>query len=163
MRLGIIADTHDRLPAIEEAVKFFNAVALDCVVHAGDFIAPFTARKFAALKHPLIGVYGNNDGERQGLAAAYGGFASLHDGPYSFERGGVRIAVTHAPDKVEQLLADHEVVIYGHTHETEVRRAGRSVLVNPGECCGYLTGCSTVAIIDLRSLKVSLTKLTVKG
>lgn len=41
MRIGILSDTHDNLPAIKRAVDFFNQQKVQFVLHAGDFIAPF--------------------------------------------------------------------------------------------------------------------------
>ena len=65
MLVGLIADTHDRLPYIEKAVKRLNEENVELVLHAGDYVAPFTATKFKELKADLIGVYGNNDGDKQ--------------------------------------------------------------------------------------------------
>ena len=67
MLLGIIADTHDNLDAIENAVDIFNREKVDLVIHAGDFVAPFTVRKFRGLDCKFIGIFGNNDGEKEGL------------------------------------------------------------------------------------------------
>ena len=39
MKIGIIADTHDNLPAIRLAVDFFNKSDVDAVFHCGDIAA----------------------------------------------------------------------------------------------------------------------------
>ena len=62
MLVGIMADTHDNVPAIEQAVLFFNQKKVAFVVHAGDFIAPFSLKPLENLRCPWIGVFGNNDG-----------------------------------------------------------------------------------------------------
>jgi putative phosphoesterase len=41
-----------------------------------------------------------------------------------------------------------DVVVHGHTHNAEVYRKGKTLVVNPGEVCGYLSGKSTVTIFD---------------
>jgi len=65
---------------------------------------------------------------------------------------GTRLVVVHEADFVEDLAQSgrHDVVIYGHTHEHDVHTDG-ALVINPGEVCGYLTGRSTVVVLDLKS------------
>jgi putative phosphoesterase len=42
----------------------------------------------------------------------------------------------------------YDVVIYGHTHERVFEEVDDVLVINPGECCGYLTGNPTVVILD---------------
>ena len=65
MIVGLVSDTHDCLPLIDEAVKRLNEMNIELVLHAGDYISPFVASHFKPLKAPLIGVFGNNDGDRE--------------------------------------------------------------------------------------------------
>ncbi len=58
MRVGIIADSHDRLPAIAELMKRFNERGIDLVLHAGDFCAPFALRPFRDAQVPLAEMFG---------------------------------------------------------------------------------------------------------
>ena len=44
------------------------------------------------------------------------------------------------------------LIIYGHTHEKQIKKEENTLIVNPGECCGYLTGNPTIAIVDLDTL-----------
>ncbi|MCM8780547.1 MAG: metallophosphoesterase family protein, partial [Candidatus Omnitrophica bacterium] len=68
MRIGIISDTHDNLPKIDSAVEYFNRQRVGFVLHAGDFVAPFAVAKLKKLDCDWAGVFGNNDGEREGLS-----------------------------------------------------------------------------------------------
>ncbi|RLI45996.1 YfcE family phosphodiesterase, partial [Candidatus Bathyarchaeota archaeon] len=43
MLIGIMADTHDRLPLLDKAVKRLNEEKVKLVLHAGDYVAPFVA------------------------------------------------------------------------------------------------------------------------
>jgi putative phosphoesterase len=52
-----------------------------------------------------------------------------------------------------------DVVVHGHTHKAEVRKFGATLVVNPGEACGYLTGKPTIAVIDTSSRDVELLSL----
>jgi len=157
--LGIISDTHDNRPLIGKAVEIFNSRGVGLVVHAGDFIAPFVARDFRALKCPLVGAFGNNDGERKGLLRAFEGIGEIHQGPHTFAHEGRRIAVMHEPDRLEEFLKpEYDLVVYGHTHKAEVRE-GRPLVVNPGEVGGWLYGRSTVVILDLDDMRAEVIEL----
>ena len=63
--IGIISDTHDNLPLITRAVRKFNRYQVDLVLHAGDYVSPFTIPCFKTLEARFIGVYGNNCAERE--------------------------------------------------------------------------------------------------
>ena len=67
MRIGIMSDTHDNLPLIRRAVDRMNEEEVDLVLHAGDFVSPFVIPALSDLEAPLIGVWGNNDGDRPHL------------------------------------------------------------------------------------------------
>jgi len=161
MLLGIMADSHDNLPKIERAVSFFNQKGVKLVLHAGDFIAPFVARKLKDLNCPLVGVFGNNDGEKKGLGDKIASInGEVHTPPYSFERKGKNILLVHDPEMLKGMdLFSFDLVIYGHTHEEEIKKEGQRIILNPGECGGWLTGRSTVALVDLKSMEVSINTL----
>jgi putative phosphoesterase len=53
----------------------------------------------------------------------------------------------------------YDVVVRGHDHRAEATRCGKTLLVNPGEIWGYLTGLSSVAILDTTSLDVKFIEL----
>ena len=156
MRIGIMSDTHDNLPAIRKAVEFLNARPVDLAIHAGDYVAPFVANELKNLKAPLKGVFGNNDGERKGLYEALG----IYDEILEVDADGMRIAVTHGTDeRIVRALARsrlYDVVVVGHTHHYEIREEGRTILVNPGEVCGYITGVKSVALLDSRRREVQI-------
>lgn len=161
MLLGVMADSHDNLFKIEEAVNFFNQERVDLVLHAGDFIAPFVVRKFKMLRCPLIGVFGNNDGEKKGLKdkiLSIGG--EIYSSPYSFIKNGKRILLLHDPEKLKKIdLNPFDLIIYGHTHQSEIKRKEGKVFINPGECGGWLTGKSTIALLNLDTLQVIIKSL----
>ena len=160
MLIGVIADTHDNMNTLKKAVDVFNERGVELVLHAGDYIAPFTAREFGRLKCNMVGVFGNNDGEKFGLAGNFSGFAELHDGIHQLEVDGKTIAITHYPEIAETLAGSgaYDVVIYGHTHRADIR-GPKPLVINPGECGGWLEGKSTVAILDLSAMDAELIEL----
>jgi len=60
------------------------------------------------------------------------------------EADGLRIVVLHGTnEKIVEAFARsqlYDVVIRGHTHKYEIRERGRSIVLNPGEVCGYVSG-----------------------
>ena len=160
--VGVISDTHDHRLAIRKAVSVFNDAGCALVVHAGDIVAPFTVREFGKLAGRFIGVFGNNDGEKTGLSTAFAKIGSLHEPPHEFVYFGKRFVLMHAPDMLDTFLnrGDVDVVVYGHTHALDIR-PGKPFVINPGECCSWLTGRSTVVLLDLSSLQTEVIDLDV--
>ena len=156
MKLGIIADSHDNLNTLRQAVDYFNQQAVKFVLHAGDFVAPFTLKLLEQLKCPYQGVFGNNDGEKEGLRQKSDN--KIHPGPYYLELGGRKILLMHELDK-SVIKKNIDLLIYGHTHKVKVGTENGVLLFNPGECGGWLTGKPTVAIIDLLTLDYEIKEL----
>ena len=163
MKVGIMSDSHDHLFNIRKAVEAFNDAGVGYVLHAGDFIAPFVANELQKLKCPLLGVFGNNDGERIGLQTRLKGFgAEVKVQPAFVEIEGKRFVIIHENDLADPLAESgkYDVVVYGHTHKADIRKATNGCLiVNPGEVCGWLTGKPTVAILDTETMEVKLVEL----
>jgi len=154
MIIGAISDTHDNLLAIEKVVERLNEENVELVLHAGDYISPFVIPKFQALRARLIGVYGNNDGGRQLLkekSITHGRF-ELRGNFARVKAGNMEIVMLHGDDEeLLKALIDcqaFDIVIHGHVHTAEIQKIGKTLSVNPGEVCGYLSGKSTLALID---------------
>ena len=159
MRIGVISDTHDNVPAIKRAVDYFNSSGADLVIHAGDYVAPFSFKPLLELSCDLVGVWGNNDGDRLALARVSRG--KIRDSFVVMEQGGTTILVGHYFEALEAIAKSqvYDLIIYGHTHEATIRKNGKTLIVNPGECGGWLYGKSTVALVDLDSKEAQLISL----
>ncbi len=157
MKLGLMADSHENMSAIAKAVALFNKEGVEQVLHAGDIISPITAKEFKKLKCPLIAVFGNNDGEKLFLKEKFQGIGEIHERKWEGELGGKKILLIHAPDMLNALERSgvYDIIVYGHTHETVVRK-GKTLVVNPGECCGWITGRCTIAILDTDRMTAEL-------
>lgn len=158
--VGIISDTHDHRECIRLAVNRFNEAGCGLVIHAGDIVAPFTIREFEKLHARFVGVFGNNDGEKKGLMNLFGRIGTLHQPPHEFLYAGKRFAVMHAPDYLDSFKEKSgiDVIVYGHTHKIDIVM-GPQLIVNPGECCAWLTGRSTIALLDLSTMDVETVDL----
>jgi len=160
MLIGVMADSHDNLPKIEAAVELFNRFEVEHVLHAGDFVAPFAIEPLRQLRCPLSAVFGNNDGERPGLLARIRDIGEVEPYLAALELDDRKIAMVHYPEIAEPLAASRkfDLVVYGHTHKVD-QRHDHGLLLNPGETGGWLTGCATVAIVDLQPLQVRIHEL----
>ena len=132
------------------------------VLHAGDFCSPFALKAFEDAQISLAGVFGRNDGDHEGLLSrAQAGFgAELFESPHSFEIGGRRILLVHDIGEVsKRSVLSHEIVIHGSTHQQEMKTRGETLIVNPGEACGWLFGTPSAAVLDLDSRDVQFLTL----
>lgn len=161
MKIGIIADTHDNLPQIRKAVEIFNREKVELVLHAGDFVSPFTFLEFKNLICPLKGVFGNNDGDKLYLQEKFKGIGELYPDTYQTTLNYKKIIILHQEKLIDALAESqkYEVIIYGHTHRIDLRKIGKTIIINPGECGGWLSGKSTVALLDLTNLEAKIIDL----
>ena len=131
MLVAVLADTHmprggRRLPdACVERLR-----AADLILHAGDVVAEPVFEELAALGPPVHAVHGNMDDAalRQRLPRTL-----------VVDAGGLRIGMTHDPgprvgreDRLAGRFPGCAAVVYGHTHEPQVSRAGEAWILNPG-------------------------------
>jgi len=154
-----MSDSHDDMQMIARAVELFRARGVAHVLHAGDVVSPFTFEVLGALPCPFSGVFGNNDGDRVLLRERSGG--NLHVQPHSLELGGKRLVIIHEPAAAEALALSglYDIVLYGHTHRTEIRQAGGALIINPGKTARLHKGQSTVALLDTVTMQAELVEL----
>ena len=160
MKLGVLSDTHDRLPTFRRAVQMFKRLEVDAIFHAGDFVAPFAAKLIApdALGDtPLYCIYGNNDGERQGLKKV---LPHVQDGPLRVELAGKTIVMHHYVDWLSASdIKGADVVISGHDHTAHIETKDGVLYLNPGECCGWVNDRCTAATLDLDTMQAELVEV----
>ena len=162
MKVGLLADTHDRVPAIAELLQLMLSKGVSLVMHAGDYCSPFSLDPLNDLNIALLGIFGRNDGDPEGLnaSAAKGVGMELYESPHSFEVSGHRILLVHDIGEVNRRsISSHRFVVHGFTHRQETITRGETLIVNPGEACGWLTGVCTGAILNLETSEVEIVTL----
>ncbi|MBI5074225.1 MAG: metallophosphoesterase [Nitrospirae bacterium] len=159
MLIGIVSDTHDNMPAIRRAVGILTERNVEHVIHGGDFCSPFTFRALKHLTCGFTGIYGNNDGERVLLQKLSN--SRIFTQPYILDLAGKKIVIMHEHHVVDALAESghFDLIVYGHTHVPDIRKQGKTLIVNPGELSGWLYGRSTLAIADLSLLTAELIEL----
>jgi len=165
MLIGVMSDSHDNLPLIEKAVAFLNEQKVGLVLHAGDFVAPFVAKKLKKLNCELIGVFGNNDGDHELLKNRFGETTncSLHDRFTNVTVDHYKLALLHGHEtELLEAIIDSgyfDAVVHGHSHSCSIQYRGKTLSVNPGELCGYLTGNATIALLDTAKHEARIVEL----
>src|SRR4029078_625389 len=130
----------------------------------GDCWWPCSLKAFEEAHVSLAGIFGKNDGDREGLVSraqsAFG--AELFESTHSFAIGGGRMLLVHdIADVHERSVLGHAIVVHGHTHQQEMKTRGDTLILNPGEACGWLYGTPSAAILDVDSRNVEF--LTLRG
>jgi uncharacterized protein len=157
VRIGVMADTHDRVPAVAELLEKLSQRGVSMVMHAGDYCSPFCLAPFHQRGMALLGVFGRNDGDRETLSAyaARGMGTEIYESPHSFDVGGKRVLLVHDIAEVTaRSIESHDFVIHGSSHLQSERKVGTTSVINPGEACGWIHGKCTAAILDTETGEV---------
>jgi len=163
MIIAAMSDTHDRLDAVEKAISFFNSQEVTDVLHAGDLVSPFVVRLFSRLNAKLHYVWGNNEGDHDYITVRLADIGVRPLGHFAaLQMGRKKVALLHGTHQeiVDSLVNSgaYDLVVRGHNHKAETVE-GNTLVVNPGETCGYLSGRQTVALIDLDKMHAQIVEL----
>ena len=149
MRIGILSDTHDRVPAMKAAVALLQQAGAEYYIHCGDVGSERVLEHLAGL--PSAFVFGNNDWDREHLEryarkldiTCLGNFGELN-------LGGKLFAILHGDDfrLKHRLLSEqrHDFLLQGHTHLVQDEMVGKIRCVNPGAL--YRAREKTVALLE---------------
>ncbi len=143
MKIGILSDTHDDIENVQEAIQIFNKNKAEYVIHAGDYIFPGIIKEFANLNAKMIGVLGNNDGERNGIVKSFLDIEGELKGEIGeIEIDEIRFVICHGTDKeIKESITrsqKYDILICGHTHKREPQNSGTiannkdTFILNPG-------------------------------
>lgn len=140
MKLGILSDTHDQVQRIERAIALFNRERVAKVYHLGDWCSPFSVQLFEESQCPVIGIFGNNDGDLYKMVVRKPSNVDLQDRFFVDTVNGKRIALIHGdPKEVAHDLfqsKQYDILLYGHTHVAKIERNEKTLLINPGNLIG---------------------------
>lgn len=135
MKIGIISDTHSRQETVRTVLRLLDEHGVERILHCGDIETAETVRLFQS--RTVHFVFGNCDHDRGKLDHVMAECGATSHGTYGhLELAGRNLGWTHGDDT--QLLRDLELsgafdyVFYGHTHQAEQHRTGKTLVVNPG-------------------------------
>ena len=145
MKVGIISDTHDDVTNTNKAIDIFEQNNVGVIIHAGDIISPPILKEFRRLTEinvKIFGVFGNNDGEKNGLKEAFEWIGGKLLGDVGkVEIDGLNFCIYHGHDikKKNKMInsGKFDVFVYGHSHNrdpegNEPRMVGHTMILNPG-------------------------------
>ncbi len=161
MQIGIFADTHDHLDHVRLAVECFNGAACEYAIFAGDFVSTFAVPPLRKLTCPLVGCFGDNEGNKVGLLAGMRVVGVVGEPPFCFRPpDGPRFLIAHIWSQLRTAGGQFDVAVYAHTHRPRIHRdeLGR-LYINPGETSGWSFGRPTVALLETDTLDVELVEL----
>ncbi|WGS65659.1 metallophosphoesterase [Marinitoga aeolica] len=156
----LISDTHDNMHKMKEIEKIIERENITAIFHCGDFVAPFVLPYILKEGIDFYGVFGNNDGEK--LLLSERSSKKILPGPRELKINGYRILMMHEPYSLNAAEKSglYDFVFFGHTHEIVSRKnENGTIIVNPGEGSGWLTGRATVALIDPVDKEVNIMKI----
>ena len=157
MQIGVVSDTHNNLKNIDKIISLFNEENVRFVIHTGDIASAKSLERFSNLQCELIGVYGNNDRNEEGIKeiAEFNNF-SFQEPPKIFSVYEKNIAIFHEPDQIDNFLEKNKrtnIVVHGHTHRYRNEIKDGVLIFNPGESAGMVEGSNAVGILDLESFE----------
>lgn len=164
MLIGLMSDSHDNFLGIKKALDLFSDRGVRLVLHAGDMVGSGNCYAFEGCGMDVKLVYGNNDGDREGLMREFQAVGGEYLGDFGeIEADGRKIAILHGTEDslVRAVVASglYDVVVRGHNHRAEATQQGKTLLINPGEIWGLFTGQSSVAILDTANINVEIIQL----
>ena len=161
MKIGIMSDSHDHIDNISRSVRIFKDRGVAYVLHLGDYVNPNSVRAFQGIR--LVGIFGNNDGDKFRLVTAFSEISGEIKGEfYEFKEDGLMFACYHGTElPIKDALikcSEYDVVLYGHTHKCEHIRLGKTLVLNPGTAHGF-GDKATIMIFDSQSRQAELIDL----
>jgi hypothetical protein len=164
MRIAILGDTHSRYQTVQSALQILREKEINLVIHYGDIDDADTVRLFDGFTTHFV--FGNSDWDKATLRQAMQETgATLHEAFGNLEIKGVTIAWTHGDDK--RLLRDlensqhYDFLFYGHTHQREQHKSGKTVVANPGAL--HRARPKTFNILDLDSRTLETVEVLVES
>ncbi|MFL5244432.1 MAG: metallophosphoesterase family protein [Gemmataceae bacterium] len=135
MRIGVMSDSHGRMPAVEQALAVLLEKGVQTVIHCGDIDDASTVRLFAGWDAHFV--LGNCDNDRDVLKDAIDEInATLHEPYGSLGLEGRKIGFVHG--HIDFLMREmkrsgtFDFLFYGHTHKPDDYQFGPTRVINPG-------------------------------
>jgi putative phosphoesterase len=136
LRIGVIADTHGKLPTA--VFDIFRGVAL--ILHAGDIGRDEIVSDLEAVAR-VLAVRGNND---------FGYDPTRFPDTRRLTLEGVDLFLCHEPGRLLRVSPPPALVVHGHTHQPRDEQVGPTRFFNPGAVYRPRGGCPpSVGLLEL--------------
>ncbi len=153
MKIAVLSDIHDNVWNLDKVLDKLKKEKVEAIIFCGDFCAPFTFKRLANREIPIYAVFGNVDGAQKEITQlALKNYKNviLEKDLLEIELNGRKIAICHNNKFAEGLAktGKYDAVFHGHTHISKIEKIGKTLLANPGEIHGVITGKCTFGIYD---------------
>lgn len=152
MKIAIASDLHENYKHKEWFIDECTKRGISRVLFLGDAINPGLISQLATSGLSLHFVWGNNDGDAvKTVKILLENNHSVSD--YCFDElseDGKKVFVTHYPLLGENAAKSgkYDAVFYGHNHQKHEEHVDKTLLVNPGELSGHLSGTVSFYVWD---------------
>ncbi|MCK5004703.1 MAG: metallophosphoesterase [Candidatus Aminicenantes bacterium] len=151
LKISLLSDSHDNIENLKKVVDISNDRNCSHIFHLGDIVAPISAEILKNFNGEVIAVFGNCDGDKIELKRVFnliGG--EINKPPYKFRLFNRSFILMHEPFLLREVILSGEpdFIFFGHTHECDFRREGKTVIINPGETAG-IKNKPTFYIMDI--------------
>lgn len=159
MQLAILSDIHDNTQNLRRALQKALDAGCTQLLFLGDMTTPGTLRLLLELwPHEMQLVPGNNDYSWGDIHNAPGMHrACFHNVSAEIETGGRRLYMTHVPSNGVRYAAEcgeYDLVLFGHTHRSELQMCGHTIVANPGDIQGRY-GTPSFAVYDTEAHRLT--------
>lgn len=156
MRIAVMSDLHDNLPAWELVLRELQREEITTLINCGDTVAPDVLVQMTnTFSGDLHTVFGNN-GDRENVIEMTENLPNLtHYGEVGgLVLEGVRIGFTHEPQPAMAMVTtgEFDLVCHGHTHLKRWEKKNSCYILNPGTAGGVFQYPS-FATVDLPDMK----------
>ncbi len=159
MLIGIISDTHGDVYGCRAALRMFESLGVERVLHCGDIGSAEIVELFSAW--PTHFVFGNVDSPKylgEAIRSA-GQICHDHFGAIQLDNRGIALLHGHDGRLLDKSMrsGQWDVVCHGHTHIARSVTVGSTLIVNPGAVAR--SASPSVAVVDLANLQVEAVRL----
>ena len=152
MLIGVLSDTHGDLHATRRAVRLFESLGVEMLMHCGDIGSAEIVSLLSPW--PVHFVLGNVDRHGTLWDAITEAGHVCHDRFGALTIKGRSIALLHGDDstRLKSTIASGQwdLVCHGHTHSPSRRHADKTLVLNPGAIARTIQ--PSVATIELPSV-----------
>jgi putative phosphoesterase len=169
MLIGVVSDSHIRVPGTRVGLSTLTAERLplevlatfkgvDLILHAGDIYTVPVLDRLETVA-PVLASEGDDDP-----------FEIVNDPRVKHEQflklDGKTIWLSHYGPLDEPVIKEMpDIIIYGHTHQSALKRLNGSLFLNPGSCNfpKYNHALGTVALLTIKNNKVDAEIIQLEG
>lgn len=164
MKIGIISDIHDHLENLNKALEKLKTC--DEYICCGDLCSPFIVKALGeGIQKTCHIVFGNNDADKFRMMIVGSSYPLLKFyGEYVELNIDNRIIALNHFDNIGRALAKapgFDLICFGHNHQKEITTSdsNHSIILNPGEVFGQLSGVASVATYDTQLHQAELIEI----